>query len=157
LKYKHILALVLSGLLVSSCGGGGGEGTAVGASIVVTVFSGSAAPPLALPTGTTYLNPSMLIAPNLSGKYSAIIQRAGYVFDPAAALAAQSTLKVTSLAIQSADLYGSFEITTGAAYPFDPTLGMTTGLTSLTGFAANSLTVAGGATNSLINSMGGLP
>jgi len=81
----------------------------------------------------------------------------GYVFDPAAALATPTKLKVTSLAIQPVDLWGWFQITTGAAYPLDPTLGLTKGLMSLTGFAANTISVTGGATDSLITSMGGTP
>jgi len=151
MKAKKNYALISVILLLVACGGGGG-----GASVARTAITGTVTPPVAPSSGTTYASLDMLVPPNSTGQWSTVSQSMDYTFDSAAAAATPSALKVTSLNIKPVDLFGYLQITTGAAYPTDATLGQTVSITNWSATGADVLSTATGAT-ALASTIAGLP
>jgi hypothetical protein len=126
-----------------------------------TVMSGVVAPLVAPLADTSPFNALTVITPPASANitWNAVVQSTGYSFDPFAALATPSTQKISSLNVFAADT-GAFNqqlISTGAAYPTDPTLGQTIAImNAVGGINSASLNTATGAVASQ-TTLAGLP
>lgn len=163
MKAKTCGALGVVTMILTACGGGGGGGAAP--SVVrptpPTTLSGTVAPPVAPTAGVMSAKVNMLFAPLLINTVDTLSQGMDYTFDPVAAAAVPATLKVTSLNIKAADssLFSQFNVSTGAAYVADPTLGQAFYLSnSVAGVQAYALSaVTPGVTASQSNALAGLP
>ncbi|MBI3223156.1 MAG: hypothetical protein HYZ46_08890 [Nitrosomonadales bacterium] len=137
---KQSVAVILSALLVTACGGGGGGGGSTPSVVRPTSITGTVTPPVAPISGSPlFISPNVLTAPNTISTWISIVQGMDYTFDPVAAAATPSLLKVATLNIKpvGTEANNTFRIVTGGAYPADPGLGQTTQVEP--GIAVNSL------------------
>ncbi|HET7832971.1 MAG TPA: hypothetical protein VFK88_08420 [Gallionella sp.] len=105
---KQSYTLILSAMVLTACGGGGGA-------------SAGSAPSLVKPVADVRLSA------NTTRTWSSIVQAADYGFDPAAA----PTIRVATMNVRPVDTQtGSTTISTGAVYPGDATLGQTIAITN---------------------------
>lgn len=126
-----------------------------------TVMTGLVAPLAAPLADTAPFNALTVTTPPASANitWNAVVQTTGYSFDPFAAATIPSTQKVSSLNVLAADT-GPFNqqlISTGVAYPTDPTLGQTIAImNAVGGINSVSLNTATGAIASQ-TTLAGLP
>ncbi len=122
-------------------------------SITGTVTPSSA--PFANVTATTF---NMLVWPNSSALWPAIVQNMDSALDPLGAAASPSVHKVVSVNISPVDAQGpSMSVQTGASYPSTFALGQTTAITHASSAATWTLSTASGAVASLTSDLAGLP
>ena len=126
---KKNSVLLLTTLVLSACGGGGGGGGApsvVRPTILPTTIAGVVTPPASPTSAPGSASSNMLIGPNSSAAFGAIVQSMDYTFDPLAAAGTPSALKVTTLSVKpvGTSITSYVILQTGAAYPLDPLLGM---------------------------------
>lgn len=112
---------------------------------IPTAITGSVVP-LSPFSGVAYLAANMLTAPNaIAQQWSSFTQSMDYTFDPAAAAAIPSSQKVTVLSVNPVDtMLGSLTMSTGAAYPLDPALGVVSSLSISAGLLTYTWSTASG-------------